>query len=91
MYLATGLVIVYLLFVVSLRAVAPPNRQLLGHMAIAVAATSTAVLASTYFVDHLSKAHLAEACLWLRVGNSQKLPVAAPPGEGEQGRPFHTH
>lgn len=51
MYLATGLVVVYLLFVVSLRAVAPPNRRSFGHMAVAVAVAATAVLASTYFVQ----------------------------------------
>ncbi len=51
MYLAIGLVVVYLSFVVSLRAVAPPNRLLFGHMAVAVAVASTAVLISTYFVQ----------------------------------------
>jgi hypothetical protein len=51
MYLATGLVIVYQLFVVSLRAVAPPNRQLLGQIAVPWPPQSTAVLASTCFIQ----------------------------------------
>lgn len=51
MYLAIGLVVVYLFLVVSLQAVAPPNRVLIGQMAVAIAVASTTVLASTYFVQ----------------------------------------
>lgn len=51
MYFAGALMVVYLFFVVALRAAARPDRQLLGQMAVAVAVASTAVLAPTYFVQ----------------------------------------
>lgn len=51
MYLAVGVVLAYLLFVVALRAVGPRDRSLFGQMAVAVAGVASAVLASNYFVQ----------------------------------------
>lgn len=51
MYPAIALVVVYLMFAVSLGAMAPRSRRLFGHLAVALAIPSTTVLASTYFVQ----------------------------------------
>ncbi len=51
MYPAIGLVIAYLLLMVSLRAVAPQNRSVIGQMAVAVSVVAAAVLVPTYFVQ----------------------------------------
>jgi hypothetical protein len=51
MYLAIGLIVAYLLLVVTVRHLGPPNRRLLGNMAVALAGVSAAVLVPAYFVQ----------------------------------------
>ncbi|MGA9595096.1 MAG: hypothetical protein WBV06_03000 [Acidimicrobiia bacterium] len=51
MYFAVVMVVAYLLFMVSLRAVAAAPSGLVGQMAVVVAVASTVVLVATYFTQ----------------------------------------
>jgi hypothetical protein len=50
-YFAIVLIIMYLVFIVSLRVVSAARNGVLGQIAVAVAVASTVVLASTYFTQ----------------------------------------